>query len=438
MEFKGVVTNGVTDFGLSGEIAMAIYPTEMFNSTDSDLSPIREGTGKIINGLTQWKPTIKKRGLIERARVTVEGKDDGEVIDPMNHLFLRNRWGDGLPLLPPTEERVSRILRGTDLSPDTVIGKILPRGGITTVETAAIALAMAGGRPEYLSVLIASIKALVDPKLGHQRWQATSASTFPVVIVNGPIASQIRLNSGFGLMGPDPAHPAGGSIGRTFRLLQQNVGGALPGVGTMAQYGASYRYTNAVFAEDEAGLPTGWEPFNVEYLGYPRGTNSVAVYPAAGAHNMMTGKRLHQMARFIGVAYKNQIQGPYEEGAPGILVMSSVIAHQLADEGWTKANIKKFLWENTKVPMSVLEKTGMMKHFKVLGYEKTLQDPWPITSKPENFILVVAGGHHPTHTFWMEVCGGPQKVASAKIELPANWDSLIKQAEEDLGPTAGG
>ncbi len=436
MEFKGVVTNGVTDFGLPGEIAMAIYPTEMFNSTDSDLTPIREGINQIIDGLTRWKPAIKKKGFMERSRVTVEGKDYGEVIDHMNHLFLKKRWGDGLPLLPPTEERVNWILRGTDLSPDTVIGKILPRGGITTAETAAIALAMAGGRPEYLPVLIASIEAMVDPQLGHQRWQATSASTFPVVIVNGPIGRQIRLNSGFGLMGPHPVHPAGGSIGRAIRLLQQNVGGALPGVGTMAQYGASYRYTNAVFAEDEAGLPAGWEPFNAEYLGYPRGTNSVAVYPAAGANNMMTGKRLHQIAAFIGVAYKNQIQGPYEEGAPGILILSSVIAHQLADEGWTKEKIKKFLWENAKVPMSELEKVGMMKHFKVLGYEKTLQDPWPITSKPENFILVVAGGHHPTHTYWMEVCGGPQKVASAKIQLPANWGQLIKQAEEDLGPTA--
>ena len=356
-----------------------------------------------------------------------------EVIDNMNHLFLKNKWGDGLPLFPPTEERVNWILRGTDLSPDTVIGKILPRGGISTVETAAVALTMAGGRPEYLPVLIASIEALVDPLLGHQRWQATSASTFPVVIVNGPIGKQIRLNSGFGLMGPDPVHPAGGSIGRAIRLLQQNVGGALPGVGTMAQYGASYRYTNAVFAEDETGLPAGWEPFNAEYLGYPKGTNSVAVYPAAGANNMMTGKRLHQIVAFIGVAYKNQIQGPYEEGAPGILVLSSVIAHQLADEGWTKQKIKKFLWENTKVPMSELEKAGMTKHIKVLGYEKTLQDPWPITSKPGNFIIVVAGGHHPTHTFWMEVCGGPQKVASAKIQLPANWGALMKQAEEDLG-----
>ena len=80
-----------------------------------------------------------------------------------------------------------------------------------------------------------------------------------MVIVNGPIAAQIRLNAGFGLLGPDPQHPAGASIGRALRLLPQNVGGALPGTGTMAMFGGM-RYTNAVFAEDEDGLPAGWEP----------------------------------------------------------------------------------------------------------------------------------------------------------------------------------
>ena len=140
-----------------------------------------------------------------------------------------------------------------------MIGKFPPRGGITTVETCAIALAMAGGRPEYLPVLIAAVEAFLDPESNAEQLQAASGSAFPVVIVNGPIAKQIRLNSGFGCLGPDPQRPAGASIGRALRLMQQNVGGALPGIGTMANYGGM-RYTNVVFAEDEESLPQGWLP----------------------------------------------------------------------------------------------------------------------------------------------------------------------------------
>src|SRR4030095_13497562 len=173
-----------------------------------------------------------------------------------NNLMLANRWGDGLPLWPPTRERVDWILRGATQPRGPRVGIFPPRGGVTTIETCAIALAMAGGRPECLPVLVAAVDAFLDPESGSAQLQAASAPAFPVVIVNGPIGAQIRLNSGFGCLGPDPQRPAGASIGRALRLLQQNVGGALPGIGTMANYGG-VRYTNVVFAEDATSLPAG-------------------------------------------------------------------------------------------------------------------------------------------------------------------------------------
>jgi hypothetical protein len=116
-----------------------------------------------------------------------------------------------------------------------VIGTFPPRGGVATVEVCAIALAMAGGRPEYLPVLVAAVDAFLDPESGSEQLQAASGSAFPVVIVNGPIGAQIRLNSGFGCLGPDPQHPAGASIGASGSAA--NAGGARPGIGTMANYG---------------------------------------------------------------------------------------------------------------------------------------------------------------------------------------------------------
>jgi hypothetical protein len=423
---------------------MVVFPVNLF-LVESDLSPVKENIDKFIDGLTKWQPTIKEKKLISPPMITVEGKDYEQAFAQANQLYLMNSWSDGLPLLPPTNERVKWILKGSDLSPDTKIGKIQPRGGIATVETLAVALAMAGGRPEYLPVLIATVEAIVNPVFMHESWQATSASIFPAVVVNGTIGKQIRLNSGFGLVGPDPAHPAGGCIGRALRLIQQNVGGAVPGVGTMAQYGGM-RYTNAVFAEDEAGLPKGWEPFNVEYLGYPKGTNTVAVYTVSGIANIQRrgiGKEtLEEEAEASFRRIAGYMRAPnlhinygYFEGGPGILLISSVIAEQLDSQGWTKEKLKKHLWELSKIPGIELERFGWTKlQLTDRGLLETLkQDPWPVTSKAGNIMIIVAGGHHPTHVYWMQAAQTP-KAVSARIKLPAKWDELIKQAETDLGP----
>src|SRR5262249_13059152 len=147
----------------------------------------------------------------------VEGASYEDALNKANNYLLKSLLGDGLPLWPPTEERVTWIMRGTALSRGQMLGKFPPSGGVTTVETCAIALAMAGGRPEYLPVLIAAVEACFDPKLNVEQLQATSAGPFPVIIVNGPIAKQIRLNSDFSCLGPAPQRPAGASIGRALR-----------------------------------------------------------------------------------------------------------------------------------------------------------------------------------------------------------------------------
>ena len=143
----------------------------------SDLSPLRNNIDKVIYGLTKWQPERKQKKIEVPERITVEGKDYDEAMVRMNHLFLTNLWSDGLPLFPPTEARIKWILSGAALSSDTVIGKILPSGGIGTVETLAVNLAMTGGRPEYLPVLIAAIEAMLDPEL-HTRFSMQPPARF--------------------------------------------------------------------------------------------------------------------------------------------------------------------------------------------------------------------------------------------------------------------
>jgi hypothetical protein len=442
-EFVGATKNAVAGLGFPPEVAMVVFPVGLF-LVGSDLAPIGENLDAFIHGLTRWRPSTQETKKIDPPPVEIEGRDYQERFAEMNRLFLAKRWGDGLPILAPTADRVKWLMRGTDLPPDARIGKILPQGRIATIKTLAVALAMAGGRPEYLPVLIATVEAVIDPGLAHQSWQAGSSSVYPAVIVNGPVARQIRLNSGFGLLGPDALHPAGGLIGRALRLLLQNVGGAVPGVGTMSQFGGM-RYTNAVFGEDEEGLPSGWEPLSVEYFGVPRGANSVTVYTVSSAVNITrrgTGKEtpeeealgsLYRIAAYMEAPNIHGLVG-YNEGAPGILLLSSIAARQLGNLGWTKEKIKKFLWENSKIPISKLKRAGMFFYFEDRGIDpQTLPDPWPISRKPENLMIAVAGGRHPSQAYWMQGALGP-KTVSTRIHLPAGWEELLKEADAEMGP----
>ena len=240
--FSQVVANSFAGFGFPPEAPTVMeFPTEMF-LPGSDLSPIEKNIDKVILGLTKWEPQVyKAKGIISPPKITVVGRDYEEVFSKAELLFLKSLWSDGLPIRPPTQERVDWILKGTDLPREKVIGRIFPRGGIATVEVLAISLAMTGGRPEYLPVLIAAVQALTAPEYNHAAMNSTTCSVYPVLIVNGPIAKQIRLNSGYGCLGPDPMRPAGGCIGRALRFLMMNVGGAIPGSGTMAIYGGPAR-----------------------------------------------------------------------------------------------------------------------------------------------------------------------------------------------------
>src|SRR5262249_39528383 len=291
---------------------------------------------------------------------------------------------------------------GTAQPRHRALGTFPPRGGVTTVESCAIALAMAGGRPEYLPVLIAAVEAFLDAESGSAQLQAASGSAFPGVIVIGPIGAAIRLNAGFGCLGPDPQRPAGASIGRALRLLQQNLGGALPGIGTMANYGG-LRYTNVVFGEDEANLPPGWAPHGTERHGFAQGGNSISLAFANGATNIRRRgakketpeedalQGMFRMADFMRAPNMPGLAG-YEHGTPGILMLRGVVAQTMAGLGWTKASIRQFLWEHSRIPNAELRRSGCRAWIEIdsskVVRESIDQDPWPITASPDNFIVV--------------------------------------------------
>lgn len=445
-EFVGVTRNAMAGLGFDQDLSMVVYPMPVF-LVDSDLAPVEGSLDEVVGGLTGWRPRATQTGVSAPEPLKIAANGYEAAFDQANRLLLQNGWGDGLPLIPPSVERVQRMLTGTARAADEHVGKIMPRGGIASVETVAAALTMAGGRPEYLPVLLAVVEAILDPRLGHDKFQATSGSTFPVVIVNGPIADQIRLNSGFGCLGPDPQRPAGAAIGRALRLLLQNVGGALPGVGSMAIFGAM-RYTNAVFAEDEAGLPEGWEPVSAHHAGGAAGENRVTVFVGTGAANVMrrgVGKEepmeealqgLRRTASYLAVANAHYPR-TWLAGTPGALLVPRIVAAQLYNNGWkTKQSVRDYLWEHVQFSQDTLRESGMTQWIEAETDAETrasaTMDPWPLCRTPEQLMIVVAGGEHPTHNFWLQSWGPCE--TGADIQLPGNWDSLLEAAEADLGP----
>jgi hypothetical protein len=425
-------------------MAMVTFPIDLF-LPDSDLEPLRRRLGEFFKGLTEWAPANNEFGLQFQPPHIVEAETGDQAFTKANNLILINLWADGMPVLPPTRERVDWILQGSDLAADNVLGKFLPRGGVTTVETVAVALAMAGGRPEYLPILIAAAQAIFDPRTFHDRLQAASGNAFPVVIVNGPIAKKIRLSADYGCLGPDPQRPAGTSIGRALRLLQQNVGGALPGVGSVGVYGGM-RTTNAVFAEDEEGLPEGWAPHGAERHGFEAGQNSVSVVFASGIANIKrraTGEitpedealeSLHRTAGFLRAPSMHYLNG-YDDGTPGILMMTRIAAQQIAKAGWDKEKIRDFLWENSRIPNEEIIQSGCFRWIRA-DPSKTVRDSedlemWPISSRPENLIILVAGGAHPTNSYWLQ--GYCPYVAGQEISVPDDFNRLLKESERDIG-----
>ncbi len=437
--FSRVVENAFASAGFTAEASQVIYPIDMF-VPGSDLTPIDEKMDELIAGLTDWKPKLVTKKAAVSPRVIVKGKDYEEAVANVNTLFLRNMWSDGLPIIPPIEKRIKWLLTGTDLSSDEVVIKILPRGGIATVETLAVSLAMAGGRPEYMPVLIAAMEAIGQPQFGHRLMNSTTCSVCPVVIVNGPVAKQVRIGSGYGCLGPDPVHPAGASIGRAIRLLLQDVGGAIPEQGTMSIYGGPARFTNIVFAEDEDSLPSGWQPLSVEQ-GFHAGSNTVTTYVVSSITNVPGGEvgnkesalaSLNRAAGAMAIPNGNYWIAPYNpDGAAGILLFASGTAQGLSKFGWSKEEVKAYLWENSKIPAS---KLGPSVTAWWVPAEGIMQDPMPIAMSPKGIKIVVAGGLQSGHMMWLQVGCCPEKMTSTEIKLPSNWDDLLTSAEADLGP----
>ncbi len=298
-------------------------------------------------GLPDWRPGCGSRtldpGMPEELAVRFGGEvlrsrrvELAELEDEMEALFDRG-WTDGLPVVPPTPARVLRMLTGTTRSPDEVVAVVPPDLVECTVEKVAVNAVLAGCKPEYLPVVLAAVEAACTEEFNMHGLLATTYFSGPVVIVNGPVATAIGMNSGVNALGQ--GNRANATIGRALQLVIRNVGGGRPGGVDRATLGNPGKYTFC-FAEDEAGSP--WEPLAVE-RGLPAGTSAVTLFAGEGVRGVVDqlSREPESLARSFAACLRTVAHPKLPLAFDAFVVVSPEHARVFRQAGWSKARLRE-------------------------------------------------------------------------------------------------
>jgi hypothetical protein len=319
---------------------------------------------------------------MDSTKLQAERFEIGDDLWAVNDFFEDNNWGDGLPIVPPTEERVNRMLEAVRRDPQDVIGLVPPRWAAATVEKIAINAVMAGCRPEYMPVIISAVEAMTDPKLNLYSLQATTGGPSVMLIVNGPVRQQLKFNSGANALGEGPR--ANATVGRTIRLIQRNIGGSYPGTTCKATLGWPGKQGMCI-AENEEASP--WEPLHVE-RGFDKDASTVTAISADGY--VRAGDLDSTTAEGVMTTMAQRISGP--TGAEATVIFCPEHAAIIARAGLSKAAVKEFIWKQTTYRMKDLPNEVFAQRVKRRTQDNLTRDSvLHVPDKPEDILILVAG-----------------------------------------------
>jgi len=287
----------------------------------------------------------------------IEADDD---FDAINALMREKGWSDGLPVVPPTEARVTAMLQYCDRPWDVPIAKVAPRWGEATPIRIAANAVMAGCRPEYFPLLMLAVEAMCEEPLNLYGVQATTHLCAPLVIVNGPVARELNINCGHNAFGP--GHQANATIGRAIRMVLVNIGGAIPALGDMSTFGSPAKYTYLV-AENEAESP--WDPLHVD-RGLPKDASAVTVIGAECLHNVNDHESLSAEGILTTIAGTMATTGSNDVyyAAQPLIIMAPEHAKTVAG-GFSKAEARRFLQQHATLPMGRFSRENIERRLKV-------------------------------------------------------------------------
>jgi hypothetical protein len=336
--------------------------------------------------------------------------------DDDQELFFARGWTDGLPVVVPTSEKVARMVAASGRAATDKVGLIPPRWREATIEKLAINSVMAGCLPEYFPVVLAAINAVLDPDCQLYGIQTATNTTAPLVIVNGPVAQRLDINSRGNLFGQ--GRRANATIGRALQLILRNIGGDIPGETDMSTHGHAGKFTYCM-AEAEAESP--WAPFHVD-AGFEASDSTVTVIGASPPQNVFTygcekGEEIleHLIGAMLGLGHNNIIfpTGP-------VLILSPEHASTLARDGIGKKEIQNAVFERARVPLTRFAKRSAdgLKHRRSRWFAEVGDvEHIGVADKPSDVHVLVAGGAG-IHSLFVPTAFSFRPV-TRKIDVPA-------------------
>ena len=400
----------------------------------------------IIARLTQSDNLEQAVAEPEPRAVVFEGS-----LDEVNQYFYENLWTDGLPIVPPTRERVLAFLAFTERAPDQTLGTLLPEKRTATVWSVAVNGVMAGCRPEYMPILLALVDAMADPEYGVEHSGNTPGAETQIVI-NGPIIKDLSFNFEQGAL--RDGFQANTSIGRFWRLYLSNVVGFQRHQNDKATFGGTWR---VVMAENHDALADlGWHGLCTD-LGLPPGENGVFVSRFTGGkvvasvYGATADECLPYLAdALVGISTWELIfavgmtVGKYKP----LLVLSPIVAKVLARSGLGKADVQARLFELARIPAARFEQymgayTNLVpgrrklsdlamlgKAPKAFGAGRDPSRLVPIVVRPEDILIAVSGDPLRTNCYVMAHNGFLGFPTVKPIELPTRWRALLRDGSD--------
>jgi len=304
--------------------------------------------------------------------------------DEFEAMFARG-WSDGLPLVPPTEERVVAMLEGTTRAPDELVAVVPPDLAPCTVEKVAVNAVMAGCLPEFLPVVLAAVEAVCTDEFNMHGLLATTMPSGPVIVVNGPVRRAIGMNSGKNVFGQ--GNRANSTIGRALQLVVRNVGGGRPGDVDRAAHGGPAKLSFC-FAEDEEGSP--WEPLSAS-LGAAAGASTVTLFPGEGPRNVVDqlSRDPESLARSFAVNLRSVHHPKLVMAFDAMLAVGPEHGRIFREAGWSRERLTGRLHELLQIPGSQLVRgaDGIAE-----GLPEQVRDATLPKFRPDGILVVHCGG----------------------------------------------
>lgn len=338
----------------------------------------------------------------------LEAADEAAALELLHDLGCT----DGLPVVVPTPERVGRMVLASGYDADLVLGEMGPALGACTVQHVAACAVMAGCLPDHMPVVVAAVRAVLDPRFDCTEMQATTHAIAPLVIVNGPAAGWCGLHGGFGALGP--GYRANASIGRALRLTMINVGGGRAGTSDMALLGHAGKFTMCL-AEDEDASP--FEPLHVA-RGYAPDQSVVTVIGTDAPASVMgvvdaddpssPDRLLTSLASGFSSVTTNNAALRRGQAA---LALNPDHASALAAAGHDRASIQAAIHAKAVVPGTLLAQSAA-----TMGSV----DPergYACFAEPDDLVVFVAGGGGLYSAAFASWCAGPHRNRAVSVEV---------------------